>query len=473
MQTVPLCVDLDGTLIKSDSLFEAFVVLLKTRPFFALFLLFLLFRGKSCFKQHLAERVKLDILNLPYSKSFLTFLQNEHQNGRKLILITATHQKIAGEIAQHLGIFTEVIASDHRTNMKGKVKTGVLNSKFGKNNYDYAGNHKVDNHVWTDSRHALLVNASSSLTRQAKLNYQVSHTFNDKKFNFFTFLRALRLHQWVKNFLVFVPIFLGHLYFDVDAIKNIMLAFFAFCCVSSSVYLLNDLVDLEADRKHATKCARPFAAGDLSLSVGLFTFPILTLIGFYISLFLPSEFLITLATYYVLTLLYSFYLKRLILIDVFTLAVLYTLRIIAGMAVVDVGYSEWLISFSIFFFLSLAFVKRYSELFYANKKAKKEIVGRAYQIKDLTQIAIFGTTSAYVSVLIFAFYISSNKVMMLYQRPQLLWSVCLILLFWISRLWMLASRGNVQEDPVLFALKDRTSFVVIVLTLVIMIAATL
>ena len=288
-----------------------------------------------------------------------------------------------------------------------------------------------------------------------------------------SFLKALRLHQYVKNTLVFVPLFASHLYLNVSSVFSSVIAFVAFCLLASGVYVINDLVDIESDRQHRTKCHRPFAAGDLSIGVGVVMIVILILAAAALAISLSPHFLLVLVCYFLLSTAYSFYLKRKLLFDVFTLAVLYTVRIIAGIAAIHGQYSEWLITFSVFFFLSLAFLKRYSELFLLKKDSKSAAVGRGYIVDDLTQLSLFGTVSGYVSILVFAFYISSTQVAALYHHPEYLWLVCLCLLYWISRVWLLATRGLIHEDPVIFALRDRASFLVIAGIVFIMLMACL
>lgn len=285
------------------------------------------------------------------------------------------------------------------------------------------------------------------------------------------FMKAIRIHQYVKNLLIFIPLLTGHLYTNFSAIGHACVAFVSFSLLASGVYLINDLVDLESDRSHHSKHQRPFAAGDLSIRFGVVTAVVLICLSLLIARYLEPVFLGILTSYFFLTTAYSFYLKKKLLLDVFILAMLYTVRIIAGIAVMQATYSEWLLIFSFFFFLSLAFLKRYIELFWSKQEKKKQVLGRSYSVDDLVQLQLFGTVSGYLSALVFAFYIYSNSVQSLHQYPRWLWVACILLLYWLSRIWMLASRGYVCEDPVLFALSDKTSVLVALLVILTMLFA--
>lgn len=458
----PLCIDLDGTLIKSDLLFETFLLLIKKNPLYLFACIYWLLKNKAYLKNQIAKRVEINPAILPYSENFLSYLKGEKSKGRYLVLVTASDYQLANLIADHIGIFSEVIASKGLHNVNGKNKRAILNEKFGEKQYDYAGNDKRDLFVWKTARKAIIVNAKSRIIKLSKKIAAVETIFSDRKNTLKNYLKLIRIHQFVKNLLVFVPIIVGHLYFNLHAILNSFLAFFIFCCLASSVYIVNDLLDLSADRQHKTKCHRAFAAGDISISIGLISAPLFLVIACMLSLLLPRVFFIAIASYYILTMFYSFYLKKKILVDIFTLAILYTVRIIAGIAAIGSNYSAWLITFSVFLFLSLAFVKRFSELENLCRDNKPQILGRGYLVSDLSQLQLFGTISGYLSVLVLALYINSDEVTTLYRYSGFLWLICLILLYWISRIWMLAARNLLHEDPVLFALKDKVSWVLII-----------
>jgi 4-hydroxybenzoate polyprenyltransferase len=276
----------------------------------------------------------------------------------------------------------------------------------------------------------------------------------------FAVVRALRVHQWVKNLLVFVPVVLDHKLFSTEVMANSATAFVAFSCAASSAYILNDLLDLEADRRHPTKRARPFAAGTLSPLVGVVLIPLLLAIAFLASLAaLPAAFIELLAVYIVLTTAYSVILKRFAVVDVLLLAALYTLRVLAGIAAAQVRFSTWLLAFSMFLFLSLAFLKRFTEVSAMEGAATEQVRRRGYIRGDREWLGSMGGASGYLSVLVLALYINSEQVVALYRAPLVLWLVCPLLLFWTSRMWLLAHRGWIHDDPIVATVRDPVSYV--------------
>jgi 4-hydroxybenzoate polyprenyltransferase len=289
-----------------------------------------------------------------------------------------------------------------------------------------------------------------------------------------TVLNALRVRQWVKNLLLFVPLLLAHAVGDPQAWLAAVLGFVAFSLCASAAYVVNDLVDREADRVHPTKRDRPFASGALPPLAGFVMAPSLLLIAFAVAwLALPALFLVALATYVIVTLAYSFALKRMAIVDVLVLAGLYALRVLAGGAATDIPVSEWLLAFSMFFFLSLALLKRYAELRLIELAPGASLAGRAYQADDLALLRTTGPSAGFISVLVLALYVTSPEVVVLYQRPALLWLVGAFLLYWVLRIWTRAHRGEMHDDPVLFAARDRASYVVAVLTGITLLAASL
>lgn len=458
---LPLCVDLDGTLVKTDTLWESVLLLLKQNPLNIFWCFIWLLQGKAQLKAKLAQQATPNPECLPYHSEFLDYLQQQHAAGRPIYLVTAADYKIARAIADHLKIFTDVIASDGQRNLRGTAKRQVLNEKFGRGKYEYAGNETNDLHVWRDTAGALVVSNDQALLQRCQQVAPITATFAAAELSIKTFLRAIRVHQFSKNILIFAPLIVGHQFFNPAPFLNCLLGFLAFSLLATVVYLSNDLLDLEADRKHRSKRFRPLAAGEMSIPTAIISIIIFLFASLFIIRLLPTSFVIVIAGYFTITLAYSWYIKKRLLLDVFTLAILYTMRVLAGMTLIDSPYSPWLISFSLFLFLSLAFVKRYSELYFANVENKTEIPGRSYLTTDLPQLGIFGIVSGYLSVLVFALYINSNKIPSLYQHPQLLWLVCLLLLYWLTRIWLLAYRGQIHEDPVLFAVKDKTSFLIL------------
>ncbi|CAA9562190.1 MAG: Integral membrane protein [uncultured Truepera sp.] len=450
----PLCVDLDGTLIKTDLLFEMLLLLLKTRPL-ALFQLPLwLFKGKAHFKQELAARAHLDVTCLPYRAPLLSFLKDEQRAGRKLVLATAADARVARQVAAHLGIFSAVVASDGAVNCSGSRKLGALERECGPEGFVYVGDAPVDLQVWRHARGAILVGGGNRFVKQ--LN-NVERTFEDDT-RPWEALRAMRLHQWAKNVLIFVPLLLAHEVTDPARVAAALLAFLAFSLCASSVYVQNDLLDLEADRHHPRKRFRPFASGALPVKFGLLLAPALLALAVLAALPLSSTFLGVLGLYFVLTLSYSLYFKRKAILDVLLLAILYTVRIVAGGVAVGLVVSPWLLAFAMFFFLNLAYVKRFSEL--KDLPGESFLRARGYTSDDLEGLADLGVASGYVSILVVALYINSPEVSELYRTPELLWLLCPLLVYWVSRVWLLARRGQMHDDPVIFALRDRVSYVV-------------
>lgn len=452
----PLFVDLDGTLVRTDTLIESFFCLLRINILYIFVVPFWVFRGKAVLKDEIAKRTKLDPALLPYQDDFLTYLRDEHTKKRQLILATAANYKIANSVARHLGIFESVISSDRNENISGKNKLSRIRKIISSNAFDYAGNSSDDIDILTEAQNAILVNPSSRVIPAIEKHTNVQIIFNDKKISFLIYLKALRTHQWLKNILLFVPLLAAHQFFNPVALIQISLAFLSFSLCASSVYLLNDLIDLPEDRGHPRKCKRPFASGDLPVIHGAFLIPLLLASSVLICWFLPPLFLLVLGIYYVSTLVYSFWLKRIVLIDVITLASLYTIRVLAGAAATSITPSFWLLVFSMFIFLSLAMVKRFSELkdLSVNNHSR---YGRGYNVADIEIVSNSGMASGYLAVLVLALYIHSPDIENQYARPEVIWLVCILLLYWVSRMWLIANRGLMYDDPLIFALKDYVS----------------
>jgi 4-hydroxybenzoate polyprenyltransferase len=368
-------------------------------------------------------------------------------------------------------LFSGVFASDGKTNLSGSSKLKILKQKFGSTGFDYAGNANIDLKIWTVANHAILVNASNKLINKAKRITVHIDVFNQQINSIRVFLKAIRIHQYAKNILIFIPIVTAHKLMNGVLFLNVVYAFIAFSLCASSVYILNDLLDLEADRHHSNKRFRPFAAGDLSILLGI-VFALILLSGSVgLACLLPINFLYTLGLYYLLTVSYSFYLKKVVLVDVILLAMLYTIRIIAGAMAINVFPSEWLMAFSMFLIFSLALVKRYSELYMLRQSNKESTKGRGYLAGDLEQLSSMGAASGYISVLVFALYINSEKVTTLYNHSKMLWLICPAIMYWISRVWLLAHRGKMPDDPILFAVKDKISYIVGIWAFIIMLVS--
>ncbi|MFJ4142968.1 UbiA family prenyltransferase [Pseudomonas sp. NPDC089734] len=455
----PLVVDLDGTLLRSDLLFETAMAFMRNHPL-RLFRLFIwLFRGKAAVKQGLAMATHIDVARLPYDPAVIQYITNERTAGRLIILATAAHDSLARRIAQHLQLFDLVWASDGQLNFSAHRKRDVLVGHYGEGGFDYIGNSRDDVCIWKASRRAIVVNPEAGVESRAQHLGNVEQVIHSNTTTLKDWRKALRLHQWMKNLLILVPLLAAHQLQQPVQWLNGLLAFVCFGLCASSVYVLNDLLDLADDRHHKTKCLRPFASGRLSIKSGLLVIPALLLTAFGLSIWLlPWQFAAVLAAYYALTLAYSLRLKRFMVVDVIVLAMLYTARILAGAAAFSLPLTFWILAFSMFLFLSLALVKRYAELReIQGRESRTSPRGRGYYPDDLDMIASLGASSGHLAVMVLALYIHEGATVVLYQRPHVIWLACPLLLFWITRVWMLTHRGQMHDDPVVFAIRDRIS----------------
>jgi 4-hydroxybenzoate polyprenyltransferase len=468
---IPLCVDLDGTLVNTDTLVESAVSLVKANPLYILAMCVWLFWGKAKLKDKIAARTTLDVTTLPYNQPLMDWLIKQRAIGRRLVLVTAANQRIADAVADYLGLFSQVIGSSSTRNMSAHTKRVELEQRFGEDGYDYAGNSRDDLEVWSGCRKAVLVNASLAVSSRAAKIAEVEESFPDDRRPLSALLKAMRPHQWSKNLLVFVSILIAHHYTEVGLVFSTVIAFGAFCFCSSAVYLLNDLLDLQVDRKHKDKRHRPFASGRVPLWLGVVAIPALLLMAVVLANIAGTLFLGVLLAYFAITLGYSFYFKRVALLDVLVLAMLYTLRIIAGASVAGAMPSVWLVSFSMFIFTSLAMAKRYAELKSLELDAGAWASGRGYNVNDIPIIAQLGAASGYISTLVLALYIDSPDVTAIYHNQQMMWILCPLLMYWIGRIWLVAGRGELHQDPVVFATRDRISYLVFGLGLLALLAS--
>lgn len=453
----PLVVDLDGTLILTDVLHESALQLLRAKPAQVFLIPFWLSVGKARLKQKLASDAIFNPENLPYNHELIAWLQLQSIEGRKLVLCTASDRLIASQIAAHLGIFEEVIASDGADNVSGRKKAELLEQRFGASGFDYIGNSKKDIPVWESSCRGVVANASDQIIKEAEKVCDVEHVFPRRSAGWLAWLETLRVHQWLKNLLLFVPLLAAHQIANLNAWAVLLCAFFSFSLCASSSYVCNDLLDLESDRHHPRKKNRKFASGSIPVWQGVLTAPVLLITGLAAGSVVGQEFLFWVVCYFLLTCTYSIAIKRLMLVDCLTLAALYTLRIIAGVVAIGQEASFWLLGFSVFLFLSLAFVKRYTELALQLLNGKAELHGRGYLTADLPLIQMMGITSGYASVVVLALYLNSTAVTRLYQLPEVVWATVPLMLFWVSWMWMQAHRGTMHDDPLVFALKDKAS----------------
>ena len=484
--TLPvLCVDLDGTLVKSDTLYDSALAVARHHPMALLQFPGWLLQGKAALKRHLANTTQLDVTHLPYNRELLQYLEQQRATGRPIYLATAADADTANRIAAHLGLFTGVLASDGKLNLAGKNKLAAFQSHFG-DNFSYIGNATPDLPVLEHCHEPMVANPTPGLLAGLhKAGITPARAFNEHTPALKSWLKAVRLHQWAKNTLIFVPLLLAHAW-ATGLIAGGALAFLSFGLCASATYIVNDLLDLDADRQHPRKRRRPFASGDLSVLSGI-TVALLFLVASVVlallvptvvaalspelALVKPLHFLLWLGIYLVTTLAYSLRFKRSVLVDVIVLSGLYTIRIVAGSAATGISPSTWLGGFSIFFFLSLAFVKRFAELENLRERGGITAGGRGYHVTDIEQLRSFGTASGYASVVVLTLYISNLDAAQLYHHTHRLWLLVPVLLLWISRLWLQASRGQLDEDPVVYAITDRRSLLLGIVVVAIILSA--
>jgi 4-hydroxybenzoate polyprenyltransferase/phosphoserine phosphatase len=455
-----IIVDLDGTLSLTDTFHESLLLLVRNKLFLLFMIPFWLSSGRAKLKANVAEQTNLDVTLLPYNEALIDWLKDKKNNGEQIVLCTGANEKIARAVAEHLQIFDDVIASNEKINIKGDNKRQLLDERFGEKGYDYVGNSNDDLKVWTGSCNAVIVNASSTVLSQASKVAKVSKIFPPHSITISDWFRTLRVYQWLKNILLFVPLLASHQFDNIQSFSTLIFAFISFSLCASFVYITNDLFDLESDRYHPKKRDRPFASAKLPIMAGVILAPLLVFLSLILGWTIGIEFFVLLILYIVVTIIYSFLIKKIIILDCLTLSALFTLRIFAGAAATSIVVSFWLFVFSIFLFLSLAFVKRYAEIHTQKKIGKIHLHGRGYLVTDAPLIQILGIASGYTAMAVFALYLSSEKVTMLYSQPILLWLAKPLLIFWISWVWLKAHRGELDDDPIMFAIRDKTSLLV-------------
>jgi len=455
---VPLIVDVDGTLIKTDLLHEKIMQFAAHNPLGLWQLPLWLAGGRHHLKCELATRVPLDVASIPLRDETMARIRAAQVEGRAVYLASASERGIVQRLADQIGGISGVFGTDISGNVAGDRKAEVLNTAFGAGQYDYIGDRSVDFAIWRSARKVLAVSHSAEFSRRLSRSFPGAEILAHPRRPARAYLAALRPHQWTKNILVFLPLIAGHS-FDFASIFTTLLAFVCFCLAASSAYVINDLLDLPADRTHPRKRLRPFAAGDISIAYGVLLGAMLMLAAVSVAMTLPHRFLLTLGGYVVCTLAYSLVIKRQLLIDVIMLGCLYTLRVLGGIAAAETYYSPWLLMFCLFLFLSLAIVKRCSELIARRHEAGSATTGRSYIPDDLAMLLPLAAAAGYGAVLVVALYLSSEKVRILYAHPARMWLICPLLLYWISRVLVLCNRGQLHDDPVLFALTDRVSWI--------------
>ena len=453
-QSIPLCVDLDGSLIKTDLLAESLLRFVKENPFHLLLAAAWLLRGKAHLKSEIAKRVEISAASLPYNLEVLEYIKKQQ---RKVILVTGSNGRLANEVAEHLGVFDRVFASDADTNLTKSKKRKCLVEAFGEKGFDYVGDHSDDWEVWPAARQVLVVARDGRFLERTRAKFKTAVEFKLPSITVRDFIKAIRVHQWVKNTLIFIPYILEHQFDDLSKFFALVLAFFCLSFLASSTYIINDLLDLEADRKNKTKRLRAFASGLISVKHAVIIMSALFATTLALAAQLNPPFQLILAVYLISTLSYTLFFKNVVMLDVCILAGMYTLRVIGGGVVIEAEWSFWLLAFSMFLFFSLALVKRVSELENLKNQQGPTSAVRGYRVADLPVLIGAGISSGMLSILVVALYINAEKVLQMYAFPQALWLICPLLLYWISRIWIHTVRGEMHEDPILFAIRDRVS----------------
>lgn len=467
-RTLPLCVDLDGTLSRTNSIAEQIVALLRTRPWGIAPLVVALMRGRPAFKRALQRQSPIERISLPYHPAFVAYAEAEAARGREVMLVTAADQSTATHVASLFPFFKEGVGSTGDVNLSGRNKGEYLANRYGEKGFVYAGNEARDTRVWERAGGAIIVNQSPGLERAARKLTEIERVFEDRPSVLLAIARSLRPHHWLKNLLVFVPVVTSHAVGDAAVLVSALHAFVAFCLAASAAYVLNDLADLPSDRAHPTKRFRPFASGDLPVEWGMSLCPLLLVVAYAAVSVLPPAAHGALAAYVVLTLLYSFFFKRIFLLDAAVLALLFAIRIFMGHASAGIPYSIWLTSFVACMCLSLALLKRFSEL---HGRTGGYAPGRGYHVDHRAIIGPIGIACGVLAAAVIAAYAGSAHAASLYSRPQLLYVLCPIFLVWTLRMWSLGYRGKMHDDPLLFTMRDPPSVGVGVVAVALMLLA--
>lgn len=468
--SAPLVVDLDGTLTPTDTLVESLIQLVKQSPLNLLRLPFWLLNGRARFKDLVASHTSVSAEHLPYHESLLVYLRSEKAKGRRIILATAAHKSIAEGVSTHLGLFDDVLATDANRNLKGRAKLDAIQERVG-TEFVYAGDSHADIPIWKTAQAAVLVGVSSGVAESIRRDVPIEQDFPKERVGLAVWVRALRVHQWLKNLLLFVPLLTAFSFMDVGKLRTIVIAFLAFSLAASATYMINDLWDLENDRAHPRKRLRPFASAVIPILHGLAVAGIALAFALALAFAVSQDFLLMLLLYLVLSSAYSWVLKEYVLIDVLVLSLLYTLRILAGSLAVEIATSSWLLAFSVFVFLSLALVKRCSELVSLDQIGKEATRGRDYRVTDLVVLWPLGVGAALSAIVVFGLFISAPETQARYATPHLLWLVAIGMIYWLARLWIKTSRGEMHDDPVIYAIKDQGSRITVLAMIVTMLVA--
>ncbi|MDB5473332.1 MAG: putative integral rane prenyltransferase protein [Devosia sp.] len=454
----PLVVDLDGTLIRSDLLIEAAFAQLGQRPHAIMGMFRAMREGKSVLKDHLSSPDDFDPSSLPYDETVLHYIRQARSAGRPVYLASASHERLVGAVADHLGLFEGWFATDKTTNCSGAVKAQMLVDAFGNKQFDYIGNDKADLEVWPHAAKCLAIRTNGRVGRTMARDFEDVEHLHHEQAGWKDWARLMRVHQYAKNALVFVPLITAQV-FELEALLTVIIAAIAFSLCASSVYILNDLVDIRDDRSHPSKRLRPLASGAIPLAEAVLAVPILFGISIAVASAISLPFLGVLLGYFALTTAYSFVLKRMMIADVLALASLYTMRVVGGAVALGVSISPYLLAFLVAWFLSLALIKRFVELGARKKAHLADSTSRDYRNDDMFMVGALAAAAGLQAVTLFILYSTSEGAQTLYSRPELLWFVAPVLTFWLGRALMIAQRGEMHDDPVVFALKDKISII--------------
>jgi 4-hydroxybenzoate polyprenyltransferase len=466
----PLVVDLDGTLIRSDLLVESAFAHVGSDPWRVVGLLSAMRRGKAALKAEIAAETDIDVSRLPYDEDVVSLIQQRRSAGSEVYLASASNERYVKAVADHLGLFDGWLASDDKENLSSGAKARRLVEAFGEGGFDYIGNGRADLAVWNVAHQCIAVRASPGVRSKLRSMDPDAKVIEDGTRGTRAWIKLLRVHQWTKNALVFVPLVTAQR-FDLSAFGEAIGAFFAFSLAASAIYILNDLVDLDADRKHPSKKRRPLAAGTVPITKAMVLVPALLGVAFAGALAISPALAGVLLAYVSLTTAYTFVLKRKMMVDVLALAALYSIRVVGGAVAIPVRMSEWLLAFSMFIFTALALIKRYIELAARIDKDLSDPTNRNYRKSDLDIVAALTAAAGFNAVTVFALYISSDAVRPLYRHSEALWLICPILMYWLGRALMMAHRRLMDDDPIVFALRDRNSYIALGLISLILIGA--
>lgn len=458
----PLCVDLDGTLVHGDLFLENILRSVRNKPWSILMFPVWWLRGKQILKSRYADLGPTRVLP-PLNQPLAEYLRTEREKGRRVLLVTAAHEKTLGPVHEAFP-FDETLSSTDSVNLKGPMKAMALEEKFGKNGFDYAGDSTADEPVWDIARKVILVSGSQVKLKRWRAKYDVSHEFPPpSSASWRDWLRGIRIHQWAKNLLMALPFLAGHHFHEPSQIIALAWAFLAMSICASGTYLWNDLLDLDFDRSHPTKRNRIAAAAKASPPTVALVSTVLVAVGLAAAFWLKPSFGLLVAGYIIATLSYSLRVKKIPIADIFFLTFLYLSRIIAGLLVSSAIISFWLFAFTFLLFLSLGAAKRFVELRKRAPSGEEVIAGRGYAAEDRELISELGLASGVASAVVLGLYSNSEQIVALYRAPHWLWGLCVIALFWITRVWFLTRRGLMHDDPVVFALKDKTTWLLLLL----------